>query len=198
MHHSFHAPPALCSGWVTPDIAQMQPLPCPQGFRRARDADHALLVSFLDAEFNRAQRGSEIRTDLPDFYCRAGVDPASKSYSAVNGCVSLAPNVRRCRGVVGTQWGLRGEQCSCTAAASRHTAVTCGYDSIIMSHAHSPPPRCHPPSLAGRLGVGRGRAVLPLQRQQDHPQAGRGGRRPVRVSLRALAATATACGMTRL
>ena len=197
MHHSFHAPPALCSGWVTPDIAQMQPLPCPQGFRRARDADHALLVSFLDAEFNRAQRGSEIRTDLPDFYCRAGVDPASKSYSAVNGCVSLEPNVRRCRGVVG-RGGCEGD--SCTAAASCRASMTCRYASrhtttCLLTCPLFPP---SPPSLAGRLGVGRGRAVLPLQRQQDHPQAGRGGRRPVCVSLPALAATSTACGMTRL
>lgn len=88
----------------------MKPLPCPEGFRRARDADHALMISFLDAEFNRAQRGSEIRTDLPAFYCRTGVDPASKSYFGVNGCVSLAPNVRREEGGA-VEWVQGSRQC---------------------------------------------------------------------------------------
>lgn len=90
---------------MTPDIGNMAPLECPEGFRPARDADHALMIAFLDAEFNRAQRGGEIRTNLPAYYCAQGVDPASKSYSAVNGCVSLAPNVSGAGVGGGDGWG---------------------------------------------------------------------------------------------
>lgn len=71
----------------------MQPIECPDGFRPARSGDHALMVAFLNAEFAKAMRpGGDVAEHEPAYWCKAGVDSSSLSYSAVNGCVSLPPN----------------------------------------------------------------------------------------------------------
>lgn len=86
----------------------MEPIQCPDGFRTARGADHALLAAFLGAQFAAAQAAGEVA-------CPRGVDPASVTFSpALGGCVSLPPNAGwamaegvvafRCAGATKTQF----------------------------------------------------------------------------------------------